>query len=171
MWNTQYDLYGTKCSTCELTSTACGCNVLSMVLTRCWISSTTFHYGDVVMGAIASQITSLTIFYSTVYSDAHQRNHQSSASLAFVSGEFPTQTASNAENVSICWCHHMLNGSLILKYGFKAFGDVPFWSDFNKIRSWYKSTFLSITFTLEIIRIVSIENGSTEYPIHIIWVW
>ena len=42
------------------------------------------HYTDVIMGAIASQITSLTIVYSTVYSDADQRKHQSSASLAFV---------------------------------------------------------------------------------------
>ena len=38
------------------------------------------------MGAIASQITSLTIVYSTVYSDADQRKHQRSASLAFVRG-------------------------------------------------------------------------------------
>ena len=38
------------------------------------------------MGPIASQITSLTIVYSTVYSDADQRKHQSSASLAFVRG-------------------------------------------------------------------------------------
>ena len=44
------------------------------------------HYTDVIMGAIASQITSLTIVYSTVYSDADQRNHQSSASLALVLG-------------------------------------------------------------------------------------
>ena len=43
-------------------------------------------YGDVIMGAIASQITSLTIVYSTVYSDADQRKHRSSASLAFVWG-------------------------------------------------------------------------------------
>ena len=43
-------------------------------------------YGDVIMGAITSQITSLTIVYSTVYSDADQRRHQSSASLAFVWG-------------------------------------------------------------------------------------
>ena len=42
------------------------------------------HYDDVRMGAIASQITSLTIVYSIVYSDADQRKHQSSASLAFV---------------------------------------------------------------------------------------
>ena len=38
------------------------------------------------MGATASQITSLMIVYSTVYSDADQRKHQSSASLAFVRG-------------------------------------------------------------------------------------
>ena len=44
------------------------------------------HYGDVIMSMIASQITSLTIDYSTVYSDADQRKHQSSASLAFVRG-------------------------------------------------------------------------------------
>ena len=43
------------------------------------------HYDD-IMDAIASQITSLTIVYSTVYSDADQRKHQSSASLAFVRG-------------------------------------------------------------------------------------
>ena len=45
-----------------------------------------WHYDDVRMGAIASQITSLTIVYSIVYSDADQRKHQSSASLAFVRG-------------------------------------------------------------------------------------
>ena len=38
------------------------------------------------MTAIASQITSLTIVYSTVYSDADKKTHQSSASLAFVRG-------------------------------------------------------------------------------------
>ena len=44
------------------------------------------HYDDVIMSAIASQITSRTIVYSIVYSDADQRKHQSSASLAFVWG-------------------------------------------------------------------------------------
>ena len=36
------------------------------------------------MGTMASQITSLTIVYSNVYSGADQKKHQSSASLAFV---------------------------------------------------------------------------------------
>ena len=45
-----------------------------------------YHYGDVIMGTIASQITSLTIVYSTVYSNTDQRKHRSSASLSFVRG-------------------------------------------------------------------------------------
>ena len=68
------------------------------------------------MGMIASQITSLTIVYSAIYSDEDQRKHQSSASLALVRGihrgpvpgEFPAQMASNSENVSIWWHHHDL---------------------------------------------------------------
>ena len=44
------------------------------------------HYADVIMIEMATQITSLAIVYSTVYSDADQRKHQSSASLAFVRG-------------------------------------------------------------------------------------
>ena len=64
------------------------------------------------MGTIASQIISLTIVYSIVYTDADQIKHQSSASLAFFAGnspgtdEFPAQMASNAENVSVGWRHH-----------------------------------------------------------------
>ena len=53
----------------------------SLAFAFCWL-----HYDDVIMTTIASQITSLTSVYSTVYSDADQRKHQSSASLAFVWG-------------------------------------------------------------------------------------
>ena len=42
------------------------------------------HYSDVIMGAMASHITSLILVYSTVYSGANQRKRQSSAALAFV---------------------------------------------------------------------------------------
>ena len=44
------------------------------------------HYCDVIMGAMASQITSLTIVNSTVHSGVNQRKHQSSASPVFVRG-------------------------------------------------------------------------------------
>ena len=42
------------------------------------------HYDDVIMTMLASQITSLAVVYSIVYSGVNQRKHQSSASLAFV---------------------------------------------------------------------------------------
>ena len=44
------------------------------------------HCSDVIMGAMASQITSLMIVYSTVYSGTDQRKHEISAPLAFVRG-------------------------------------------------------------------------------------
>ena len=44
------------------------------------------HYSGVIKGEMASQLTGLTIVYSTIYSGADQRKHQSSASLAFVRG-------------------------------------------------------------------------------------
>ena len=62
------------------------------------------------MSVMASQITSLTIVYSTIYSGADQRKHQSSVpglceGNSPETGEFPAQRASNAENVSIWWRH------------------------------------------------------------------
>ena len=71
------------------------------------------------MRTMASQITSLTVVYLTVYSGADNVLHQSSASRAFVqgihrwavnSGEFPVQMASNAGNVFIWWRHHAAIG-------------------------------------------------------------
>ena len=66
------------------------------------------HYNDVIMGAIASQITSLTIVYSIVYSDADQRKHQSSASLAFVRGIPRTNGQLRGK------CFHLMTSSCIL---------------------------------------------------------
>ena len=43
-----------------------------------------YHYDDVIMTMLASQISSLPVVCSIVYSDVNQRKHQSSASLAFV---------------------------------------------------------------------------------------
>ena len=76
------------------------------------------HYSDVIMSAMASQITGVLILYSTVCSGVDQRKHQSFASLS-VWGEFtgdrwiprshrwiPHTKASDAEHVSIWWRHH-----------------------------------------------------------------
>ena len=70
------------------------------------------HYNDVIMSAMASQITSLTIVYSTVYL---RRRSKKTSKLRVtglcegnspVTGRFPAQMGSNAENVSIWWRHH-----------------------------------------------------------------
>ena len=94
------------------------CYILSVYTDRTWspfntlktVNNTRHHQSDVIMGTIASQITSLTIVYSIVYSDADQSKHQSSASLAFVRGIHRGPVNSphkcNAENVSIWWRHH-----------------------------------------------------------------
>ena len=70
------------------------------------------HYIDVIMTTIASQITSLTVVYSIVYS---RRRFNKTSKLRVTglfagnspwTGEFPAQRASNAENVSIWWRHY-----------------------------------------------------------------
>ena len=70
-----------------------------------------YHYNDIIMGAKAFQITSLTIVFSTVYLDTDQRTSKLRVTGLCVgnspeAGEFPAQMASNAENVSIWWRHH-----------------------------------------------------------------
>ena len=64
---------------------------------------------------MASQITSLTIVYSTVYSGADQSKQFRVTGFCAVNspgtGEFPAQMASNAENVSIWWRHHKVKMS------------------------------------------------------------
>ena len=72
-----------------------------------------FHYNDVIMDTIASQITSLTSVYSTVYSDADQKISKLRvtglcAGNSPKAGKFPSQMASSAENVSISWRHHII---------------------------------------------------------------
>ena len=58
---------------------------MQMYCLRC-ILNTLRHYNDDIMSAMASQITSLTIVYSTVSSSTDERKHQGSASLVCVCG-------------------------------------------------------------------------------------
>ena len=76
------------------------------------VNPTIQHYNDVIMGAIASQITRLTIF---LLNRLFRRRSKKTSKLrvtglcagnSTVTGEFPAQMASNAENVSIWWRHH-----------------------------------------------------------------
>ena len=72
------------------------------------------HYNDFIMSAMVSQITSLTIVYSTVYSGADQRKKTKLCVTGLckgntpVTGEFPAQRAINAKNVPIWWHHYEL---------------------------------------------------------------
>ena len=72
-----------------------------------------FFYNDDIMRAMASQITSLAIVWSTVYSGADQKKTSKlrviglCAGKSPVTGEFSAPRASNAENVSIWWRHHI----------------------------------------------------------------
>ena len=66
------------------------------------------------MNAMASQITSLTIVYSLFIQGPIKDNIQAPRHWPLwggggdspVTGEFPAQKTSNAENVSIWWHHH-----------------------------------------------------------------
>ena len=70
------------------------------------------HYSDVIMSPLASQITGVSTVYS---SHLFRRRSKKTSKLRVtglcegnspVTGEVPTQRASNAENVSIWWRHH-----------------------------------------------------------------
>ena len=64
-----------------------------------WNTIYQYQYSDVIVSAIASQITDVSILCLTVYLGADQRKYQSYASLAFLRG-ITSQRTSNAENVS-----------------------------------------------------------------------
>ena len=76
-----------------------------------------YHYSDIIMSEMKSQITSVSIVCSTVCSGADQSKYQSSTSLALwgeITGVVPAQRASYAENVSIWWRHYVSCVSTLL---------------------------------------------------------
>ena len=63
------------------------CNILYIWSRYQWnIRYTLWHYSGVIMSAMASQVTGVSIVCSTVCSCTDQRKHQNSASLAYVKG-------------------------------------------------------------------------------------
>ena len=104
------------------------------------------HYSEVIMGAMASQITSLTIVYLTLYSGADKKTPKLRvtglcARNSPVTGEFPLQIASNAENVSIWWCHHEILNK-VMYYPVEDTYKLTWPSN----RHLYRTTILSIDF-------------------------
>ena len=96
----------------DLTDANCLNSQISLLQRLLIYSNKSLHYFDVIMGTVASQISSLRIVYSTVYSDADQRKKSKLCVIGLCAGnspgtgEFPAHMASNAENVSIWWRHH-----------------------------------------------------------------
>ena len=105
----------------------------------CPISRNT-HCSDVIISAMASQITSLTIVYSTIYSGASQRKHQSFASLAFVRGihRWPVNSPHKGpvtrkmfpfgDAIMTIQCAHVCSEWCIAGLGTGALLDVLIWS-------------------------------------------
>ena len=63
------------------------------------------HYNGVIMNAMTSQITSLTIVYSSFIQTKIKKTHQFPRQWPLCK-DFPAQRASNARLVSIWWRHH-----------------------------------------------------------------
>ena len=88
-----------------------------------------WNYNDVIKSTMVSQIISLTIVHSTVYSGANQRKHQCSASLAFAREihQWPVNSPHKGQvtrkSFSIWWRHHGHNsGALFSKGGWGVGG-------------------------------------------------
>ena len=95
------------------------------------------HYNDVIMTAMASQITSFTIVHSSVYSSRRPKKTLKLRVAGLCGGnspvtrEFPTQRASNAENVSTWWRHHGIALQLLSFGGRDASYDCHYDSEFH----------------------------------------
>ena len=63
------------------------------------------HYIDVKMGAMASQITGVSIVFTQSFVQPHIKENITVPSHRGFIRWFPTRIASNAENVSISWRH------------------------------------------------------------------
>ena len=74
-------------------------------------NETAWHYGYVIMGTIASQITILDCLFNRLFRRRSKKTSKLRVTGLCVgsspgTGEFPAQMASNTENVSIWWRHH-----------------------------------------------------------------
>ena len=70
-----------------------------------WLTKICKHYNDVTVSVIACQITCVSIVYSN--KTAKLRVTSLCEGNSLMTGEFPAQRASNAENVSTWWRHHI----------------------------------------------------------------
>ena len=106
---------------CKFHRVECGFSGVKLYLKTCWYINTyafQCHYDGATMSLMASQITSLTVVYSTVYSDADQRKHQSSVSLAFVWGIHRDRWIPRTKGQLRGICFHLMTSSCIFHLWF-----------------------------------------------------
>ena len=117
-WNRKVDLF-TKVSSndsflCSKWQTFCQNDIMCFNILKLLTFTPfyiTIHYTDVIMTTVASLITSLTVVYSTLYSDADQRKDQSSASLAFVWGIHRDRWIPRTKGQLRGKCFHLMTSS------------------------------------------------------------
>ena len=99
-------------------------SLISLRLLAAW------GYNDVIMTTMASEITSLTVVYSTVYSPIKENikalRHWPLCGEFTGTGEFHAQRASYAENVSIWWRHHVCRHAIV----------PPLFAVYHKLYEW-----------------------------------
>ena len=110
-----FKIYTNLWTSCELhLQNECTVNLIWLSLMRGWFVGmhSTVHSNDVILSAMVYQITTLTI---CLLNRLFRRRSKKTSKLRVtglcegnspVTGEFPTQRASNAENGSIWWRHH-----------------------------------------------------------------
>ena len=107
-------------------------NILLFVNICCNISWYPLHWHHNEHDGVSNHWR-LRFFYLTFYSGRDQRIYQSSVSLCLCEGnspvtsDFPTQKASNVENASIWWCHHVHKSIWTCsgKFGYKPIYSCP----------------------------------------------
>ena len=104
-------------------------------------------YNDAIMGPMASPITSLALVYSSVYSGADQREHQNSASLAFVQEihRWPVNSRTEVQQRGKCfhlmtssWAHFAKLGVVVLEIPYPSYRRTlsPWWRQERFLHYW-----------------------------------
>ena len=86
---------------------------------NCKVTCSVFHYSDVMMMAMVSQIIGVSIVCSTVCSSADQRKHQSSESLAFVRGTHRWSIDFHHKGAVTRKCFHLMTSSCGIAFTLK----------------------------------------------------
>ena len=138
---------------------------MSLRITRSNIRKVMSHNNGIIMSAMASQIASLTIVYSTVYSGADQRKHKSSAFLAFVRGihrspvNSPDKGPVTRKMISIWWRHHVIKRHMFLPFHLQPTSPHQPWSSRFLLTGWCTNQCRSL---------VGLEIGRLAYLDHVL---